>query len=99
MLTSTSQRGKSRKPPTLFTGYNDDNDIDDNINNDDQPPSFTLLICIWSFIFSCHLTALQVHLSLTDSLTPYKSLLKNTTTEHSERLVTLETCYQSDEET
>jgi len=25
--------------------------------------------------------------------------LKNTTKEHSERLVTLETCYQSDEET
>ena len=39
--------------------------------------------------FTCH--------SLTHSLTP--SLLKNTTKEHSERLVTLETCYQSDEET
>ena len=37
--------------------------------------------------FTCH------------SLTDYKSLLKNTTKEHSERLVTLETCYQSDEET
>ena len=38
-------------------------------------------------------------MSLTDSLTPSESLLKNTTTEHSERLVTLETCYQSDEKT
>ena len=33
------------------------------------------------------------------SLTNSSTLLKNTTIEHSERLVTLETCDQSDEET
>ena len=33
------------------------------------------------------------------SLTDYYTLLKNTAIEHSERLVTLETCDQSDEET
>ena len=36
---------------------------------------------------------------VTHSLTDSKSLLKNTTTEHSERLVTLETYDESDEET
>ena len=36
---------------------------------------------------------------MTLSLTDYKSLLKNTTIQHSERLVTLETCDESDEET
>ena len=41
--------------------------------------------------FPCH--------SLTDSLTDSLPVLKDTTKEHSERLVTLETCYQSDEET
>ena len=38
-------------------------------------------------------------LPLTDSLTDYSPLLNNTTIEHFERLVTLETCHQSDEKT
>ena len=62
-------------------------------------PKFTFTFCISLSlalsIFSCPLTALQVPLSLP----PYYTLLKNTTIEHSVRLVTLETCYQSDEET
>ena len=36
---------------------------------------------------------------MTLSLTNYKTLLKNTTIQHSETLVTLETCDESDEET
>jgi len=40
-----------------------------------------------------------VTLSLTHSLADYKTLLKDTTIQHSERLVTLETCDGSDEET
>ena len=36
---------------------------------------------------------------VTHSLTDYYTLLKNTTTQHSERLVNLETCDESDEET
>ena len=38
-------------------------------------------------------------LSLTHSLTDYNTLLKNTTIQLPERLVTLETCDESDEET
>ena len=52
----------------------------------------SFLAVTWQlYRFTCH--------SLTHWLTDSKSLLKNTTTEHSERLVTLETCYQSDEKT
>ena len=36
---------------------------------------------------------------MASSVTQYYTLLKNTTIEHSERLVILETCNQSDEET
>ena len=36
---------------------------------------------------------------VTNSLTKYQTLLKNTTLQHSEKLVTLETCDKSDEET
>ena len=50
-------------------------------------------------IFSCPPTALCVTMSLTDSLTDSLSLLKNTTTEHSEILVNLVKCYQSGGET
>ena len=55
-----------------------------------SPPLF--LAVTWQlYRFPCH--------SLTHSLTDWLPVLKNTTKEHSERLVTLETCYQSDEET
>ena len=54
-----------------------------------------LYVNIKSQIFSCPQTALWVTLSLTDS----KTLLKNITIQHSERLVTLETCDESNEET
>ena len=37
--------------------------------------------------------------SLTHSLTNYNTLLKNSTIQHSERLVALETCDESNEET
>ena len=52
-----------------------------------------------SVVFSCPQTALEVTLSLTNSLTNYNTLLKNTTIQHSERLVALETCDESNEET
>ena len=52
-------------------------------------------------VFSCPQTARQLYIGdlVTPYLPTYYTLLKNTTKEHSERLVTLETCYQSDEET
>ena len=57
--------------------------------NPDQVPIRHLFLAVprQLYRFPCHW--------LTDSLT----LLKNTTKEHSERLVTLETCDQSDEKT
>ena len=55
-----------------------------------------------SFLVWSGLDKMLVHNSsigdlVTHSLTDSKILLKNTTIEHSERLVTLETCNQSDE--
>ena len=54
-------------------------------------PDFFLAVPRQLYRFPCH--------SLTDSLTDSLPVLKNTIKEHSERLVTLETCDQSDEET
>ena len=41
----------------------------------------------------------RIYIENSNSLTHYYTLLKNTTIEHSERLDTLETCDQCDEET
>ena len=49
--------------------------------------------------FCCSCFYLSPDSSIGDLVTHYYTLLKNTTLEHSERLVTLEPCYQSDKET
>ena len=41
----------------------------------------------------------RIYIENSNSLTHYYTLLKNTAIEHSERLLTIEKCYQSDEET
>ena len=58
-----------------------------------------LHMAIELIFFSCPSEKRGTALLVASSLTDYYTLLKNTTIEHSERLVTLETCDQSDEET
>ena len=74
-----------------------------------QDPLLYQCICLW-FLWFCQAEG-SVFLAVPSSIgslvttylptypPTYYTLLKNTIREHSERLVTLETCYQSDEET
>ena len=63
----------------------------------DKPTRLLFALGNQIFVFTCPQTALYVPLSLTDYLRPSSTLLKNTTKEHSERLVTL-VLYDTDDD-
>ena len=63
----------------------------------DKPTRLLFALGNHIFVFTCPQTALYVPLSLTDYLRPSSTLLKNTTKEHSERLVTL-VLYDTDDD-